>query len=333
MACVMYLFRKTKLIVLLVVILVQLTFAASITAVLSPAFLQVGDSARYIVEAKYPTDAHAELSIGADSTLGQFAIRAFTDTSFNDGNAVRHIELTLLHMGISDWVLPPAALLVVYAQGNAETLVTQPMRVSFSTLLANAPLDSLDIRDLAAPVAFPFDFKSLTRNCALALLTFLIMLASFWFVHIRRRGIGVLEFIAPKKDPWDLAIMRLEALAESDLLDKKEYKEYFDKLTDILREYIENRFGITALELSTTETMENLCDAHLDVNESVAEKFVENTELLLRRADMVKFAKHLPDLKLAHSDLQLIRALVEQTIPAPSPTSEAEDSSQPTANK
>jgi hypothetical protein len=200
-----------------------------------------------------------------------------------------------------------------------DTILTQPVRVKFISMLEETEAESLDIKDIKPPHTVPFDYKKFARNYFIALAFLALILGFLWYQGLRKRGIGILDFIAPKKPPWEIAFIQLDALAESDLLENGEFKEYFDKLTDILRGYIEGRFGIQALELSTTETMDNLKDASLGLDAILAACFMESTEILLKRADMVKFAKFLPDIQTALLDMKLTQKLVEDTIPKPIP--------------
>lgn len=65
-------------------------------------------------------------------------------------------------------------------------------------------------------------------------------------------------------------------------------KEYHSELTYILREYLESRYGIQALEQTTSEILEQLREADFDKSHSV------NLASLLQTADLVKFAKAQP---------------------------------------
>jgi len=85
-------------------------------------------------------------------------------------------------------------------------------------------------------------------------------------------------------------------------------KKYHSELTDTIRQYIEDRFGINAMEQTTEETLEAM--KHMEMpDKEVLAKLKEILEL----ADLVKFAKFnpLPD----ENDLSMVNALffVNQT--------------------
>ncbi len=287
-----------------------------VTARASPTTVHVGDQIDFLVVVTYPSGAHVGILAKADSTLGPFKIlSAAVDTApAQEGKKTTVMRFRLAYFGLGDAFIPPVG--VVVAEGNrADTLFTQPIRVSFRSLLGEAPVESLDIRDVKPPRPLPRNYKRLFLSVVCGFLAGFLALGLLWYRRQRERGVGLLEFIAPPKPPWKVAMMKLDALAESELLGKGELKEYFDRLSDILREYIEGRFGVEALELSTTETLENLRCARLELDTTTRAWFEERVEELLRRADLVKFAKVEPDVTTALSDLKSVREIVERTIP------------------
>ena len=306
--------------------LLLLFFAAcyadiKISASLMPSSVYVGDKAELTVAVEYAESVNIRLAIPSDSVIGGFNIESVSMDSIIRVGAMQHREIhyRLAYFNIADNMIPPLGILAVYPDGSVDTALTQPIRVTFRSLLGDSPPDSLDIKDVKSPHSVALNIKKIARNFLIAFGIFVFCLIVLWLISLKKRGIGILEFIAPKKSPWEIASMQLDALAESDMLEKGEFKEYFDRLTDILRGYIEGRFGIGALELSTTETMDNLKDASLGLDAILAACFMESTEILLKRADMVKFAKFLPDIQTALLDMKLTRKLVEDTIPKPIP--------------
>lgn len=77
-------------------------------------------------------------------------------------------------------------------------------------------------------------------------------------------------------------------------------KTYYTELTETLRNYLQQRFGFNALEMTTAEIIDELCAT--DNQEAMAEL----KEVLLQ-ADLVKFAKHRTS--LSEQDRSLVQAL------------------------
>jgi len=128
----------------------------------------------------------------------------------------------------------------------------------------------------------------------------------------KKNKTGMEPLINP--DPAHVIAFRdLEKLKGEMLWQKGETKQYYTRLTDILRQYLENRYGIFSLELTTSETLKELVKTGFKKNESY-----NNLKSILTGADLVKFAKHkpLPEENELHFDnswsfVQITKAIEE----------------------
>ena len=93
----------------------------------------------------------------------------------------------------------------------------------------------------------------------------------------------------PKLPPHVVAIKALEELGHRKLWQNGKHKLYYSSLTEILRVYIDGRWDIGALEMTTDEIISALRDVELPHQSRSA------LIAILRSADMVKFAKATPD--------------------------------------
>ncbi len=87
-----------------------------------------------------------------------------------------------------------------------------------------------------------------------------------------------------------IAFRELGILREEKLWQSGETKKYYTKLTEILRKYLENRFGVCSLELTTSETLEALVKTGFRKDDSY-----NLLKIVLNGADLVKFAKYRPE--------------------------------------
>ena len=98
-------------------------------------------------------------------------------------------------------------------------------------------------------------------------------------------------------EPADvIALRELEQLREEKPWVNKQVKLYYIRLTEILRIYIERRYHIMALEQTTDEILaspEKIRTARINSLKSLAS--------ILKLADLVKFAKVIPDLGRKYS--------------------------------
>ena len=86
-----------------------------------------------------------------------------------------------------------------------------------------------------------------------------------------------------------IAMNALEALAVKKLWQLGQDKEFQTELTDILRQYIENRFGVNAMEKTSDEILDELYELSEQQKSSLS-----NLKQVLQVADLVKFAKYKP---------------------------------------
>ena len=106
--------------------------------------------------------------------------------------------------------------------------------------------------------------------------------------------------IEPKVPAHIRAISRIEELRQAGGPHGEDAKEYYTRLTDILREYINDRFGFNATEMTSYEILEHL-------EESQDKESLSELKDLLSTSDMVKFAKFKP--MLSENDRNLVNAL------------------------
>jgi hypothetical protein len=86
-----------------------------------------------------------------------------------------------------------------------------------------------------------------------------------------------------------IAFRELEKLREEKLWQKNEVKLYYTRVTEILRQYLENRFRVYSLELTTRETLDALVKSGFKRDGSY-----NQLKNILTSADLVKFAKYTP---------------------------------------
>ena len=123
---------------------------------------------------------------------------------------------------------------------------------------------------------------------ALVLLSLIIWLvASQLYKYMRKRENA--ERVLPKIPPHIVANKALVELNHRKLWQNGKYKLYYTELTAILRVYISERWGISAMEYTTPEIIEALSEIDMPRDSRFA------LVALLRTADMVKFAKAEPE--------------------------------------
>lgn len=151
----------------------------------------------------------------------------------------------------------------------------------------------------------------------LGLIAFLL----YWFIW-REKPLTEEEKVA-LLPPYERAKLALQALDNAHYLENNEIKAYYSDLTQIIRKYLDEKVYDRALE-STTDELINRLNLLRDGNQiDISTDDIKNIETILKRADLVKFAKSKPDIELAKLDRNTIDVEIDQVKQAlPEPTEE-----------
>lgn len=161
-----------------------------------------------------------------------------------------------------------------------------------------------EMRDAKPPVDIPFHFASI-----LAILLALLGGGLLWFFFHWWRHRGSKARNQPlAKDPWQKACEQLEALIHSDLLAKGNMKEYYLRLSGIIRRYFEEQFSIKAPEMTTEEFL-----IHLKGSADLTAQQKDVLKEFLTSCDIVKFARYAPGTDEVERSTQLARRLIDET--------------------
>ena len=150
------------------------------------------------------------------------------------------------------------------------------------------------------------------------LIIFLAVCAFLWAMkNYPKKG---LPFIAPKvmPKPWEIALGSLDRLKTRKLWEQGMEKEYFTDLTDILRAYLYDRFGINAMEMTTRQIMDKIYDSDLRDKRDYVKQ-------ILNVADFVKFAKVRPLPADSITAFDNAVKFVKETIPSEKPAEQDQE--------
>lgn len=176
-----------------------------------------------------------------------------------------------------------------YIQG-AETL--QTTADSLFLYVNTIPVDTTQaIKDVKSVLEIPFDWREMLPYVLAALLGIaLIVLFIYWLRRYlkNRKQNAPIEPEAPKIPAHVIAFEKFEILKAKKLWQENRVKTYYTELVDIIREYIGNRYGVDATEMTTAEIMQAL---QLRCPEKEA---LQKLKSALELSDMVKFAKANP---------------------------------------
>jgi hypothetical protein len=146
--------------------------------------------------------------------------------------------------------------------------------------------------DIKPPARVSFRFGEISGWLALGLAVLAVIGVGVWLLvrYLRRRHLlGGGKELPPHVE----AIRRLELLRNQKLPQNGKHKQYYSGITDILRTYLARRWGIGAMEMTSAEIVEAVEAPHRAGE--VDDKRFSALRALLTTADLVKFAKFVPD--------------------------------------
>ena len=201
--------------------------------------------------------------------------------------------LTAFDSGL--YYIPPLEFLFISHQ-NKDTIRTGATYLEVFPY----PLDTTQtIRDIKAIEKAPVSFSEIYPYILTVI--FIGLLAWFIIYYIRKKEKKQPLIGRPKieEPPHIIAMRELDRLKSEKLWQRKETKLYYSRLTEIIRRYIEGRFGIMAMEQTTDEIL-----IEFEGQEILSEDDFQLLREMLIQADFVKFAKAkpLPDENETHFD-------------------------------
>ena len=271
--------------------------------------MRIGDVVTYSIIVARDESTQVRLpSLGAN--LGGFEIRDFNVRKpvKKDGKIVERVDYLISTFDTGDFVIPPVMIQYRTPPDTVwHELRSQPIKIHVASL---NPDQAGDIRDIKPPLSIPFDWMRVVRVALLVLVALVAAAFGFYFVRKRRRGEAL--FPARQKPPrpaHEVALEELDQLFHSDLLERGEIKLFHIRISEIIRRYIEGRFGVPALDMTSAEILASLRDGVLDDEER------ETLRAFLEGCDLVKFAKYVPTKEEIDATIDRAYTFVKSTQP------------------
>ncbi len=235
------------------------------------------------------------------------------DTTKKDSKFKLLREYKLTQFDSGSYYIPKQKIVV-----GDRTLFTDSLKIDVNTIEVDTTKQGLyDIKPIieVEKTGSKWWLYLLFTLLILGLIAFLL----YWFIW-RKKPLTEEEEIAllPAYDRAKLALKKLE---DSKYLERQELKKFYSELTFIIRKFLDEKVYDRSME-STTDQLVDRLQLLKDGNQFAFKKeTIQNIETILKRADLVKFAKSEPDIALAELDKQTIEKevdAVKATLPEPS---------------
>lgn len=173
-----------------------------------------------------------------------------------------------------------------------DTIWTPTIRISVRAEDVDVQADIRDVPPIRQSKYTWFEQNKTWIVWIVASIIFLIVAAGVWWYIQKHKQKPVLIQAAELELPHIRALRLLAEINEKQLCQKNLYKQYYSEISDVLREYFEARLHIPLFERTTDEIIRDVSRTG-DLQVAV----IQNLQILLHEADLVKFAKYIPSIQ------------------------------------
>ena len=262
----------------------------SVKASMDTSMMLIGDQTNFRVEASFPDGYKVMLPVMADTVSRGLEIveAGAIDSAIADGFVRLSQKYVVTNFDSGWYAVRQLPFAIFDKDGNTDTIYSEQVYYGVMTM----PLDTANPNSICGPKPMaeaPFIFKELTHYLKWGLLILLAAFAVVFAVYAlikHKRNEPIFVKPKPQEPAHVVALRQLDELKEQKLWQRGLVKEFYSSLTDIARGYLNGRFGLQAMESTTSEIMQmtkNVPEIDKDLR--------KNLQDLLERADFVKFAK------------------------------------------
>lgn len=268
--------------------------------------IKIGEQIQYKVSVETPADTPVSFPEGQTFAPLEMVKTRAADT-LRDGGKYRLVkEYYLTQFDEGKYTIPSQKIRINNKDYFTDSLLVEVHTVAIDTL--KQPL--YDIKPIQE-VKKPFTSYGWILTIIAAVLLLLIV-AFVYFVFIRKKKFSFLQ-TQKKLPPFDRAIQDLKELQNSKYLIQSQHKEYYTRLTDIVKAYLEEEVHILAKESTTDELLAKINLLQEKGKLNLNQETITNLKRVLQTADLVKFAKNKPSDDNAEYDRETIENVVIKT--------------------
>ncbi|MEM9887785.1 MAG: hypothetical protein AAF849_17960 [Bacteroidota bacterium] len=269
-------------------------------AALDSTKLTIGDQLQLHLSVKHSEDIRVnDIDVESLKQAEGFEILAVSAwDSLSKGLLQKHLIIQVWDSGY--YFIPP---IDIYYNRGGETRSVSTNELAFS--VSTIPQNERQLAPIKPIEEEPRSLEDYIWLILLVLAAALIVLAVRFFSRQKEPEIVIAPII--KLPPHEIALKALKELEAKELWQKGAVKAYHSELSKILRTYLEGRYNVQALEMTTSEIQAQL--KKLDFDSS----WTNRLTTMLQAVDLVKFAKAKPSESFHVQSLEDVRAFVLAT--------------------
>ena len=268
--------------------------------------IKIGEQIEYKISVQAPADATVLFPEGQTFGALEMVKTNPTDTLKEAGKFRLEKAYYLTQFDEGKYTIPQQKIQISHKDFYTDSLLVEVHNVAVDTL--KQPLyDAKPIADVTSPSS-----SLLWLWIVLGIVALLLTAAASYFFVFRKKKLSA-EEERKKLPPFERAIQDLKDLQNSKYLIESQHKAYYTRLTDIIKEYLEDEVHILAKESTTDELLAKINDLQQTGKLHLSAETISNLKRVLQNADLVKFAKSKPSDSNAEYDRETIENVVIKT--------------------
>lgn len=285
--------KRTVILITFVVSTLLAMAQASVKATITPIEMMIGEQAQVLLTIDGAAD---DAKIEWPKLEPRKMLVPGVEIISTQRPAANSLLVTLTSFDGNLYPLPPFKVKVNGKELQTNELALKVVEVEVDTTQMNKFFGPKDVQDN------PFLWSEWSSAFWLSVLMLLLIAAGYWLYLRLRDNKPVIAHIKIVRRllPHQKAMKEIEQIKADKMVSSENQKEYYTKLTDTLRKYIEERYGFSAMEMTSTEIIERLTSAG-------DQQSLDELRQLFTTADLVKFAKY--STMINENDANLVSAI------------------------
>ena len=275
--------------------------------------VRIGEQINYFLQVKADTSAQVVFPEQSLFTPFELLESSPVDTFKTSDHYLYTKKYSLIQFDSGDFYIPQQQVLI---NGFSKISKLIPIRVNA------IKVDTLKqkLYDIKPLEEVQKNYEKLVARILWGIVVIIILFGIFYTYLFKKRRKELKESDLP---PFEKAIEQLRALENENLNKQEEYKRYYSRLIEVVRVYLQEDAKIDALESTSDELLEKL-EIRKDAGTlDLDRKTLLSLKEVLQNADLVKFAKSMPEYRIANEDRKVVETVVIETKEAlPEPTEE-----------
>jgi len=297
---------KRILYFILILFVLPTLHAQEVKVATSTKNIKIGEQIEYKISVQAPADAAVVFPEGQTFGALEMVKTNPTDTLKEKGKFRLEKAYYLTQFDEGKYTIPQQKIQISHKDFYTDSLLVEVHNVAVDTL--KQPLyDAKPIAEVTSPSS-----SHLWLWIVLGIVALLLTAAALYFFVFRKKKLSA-EEERKKLPPFERAIQDLKDLQNSKYLIESKHKAYYTRLTDIVKEYLEDEVHILAKESTTDELLAKINNLQKTGKLYLSTETINNLKCVLQNADLVKFAKSKPSDNNAEYDRETIENVVIKT--------------------